>query len=130
MHAERIGKWTAVALILIVGGIHLVEAPDQFNDATYKGLLFLANATGALIAAAAIGGGLRWGRPLGVLVAGGATVAYVVSRTVGLPGLPVDPAWFEPAGVLSLVGEGLFIVLALKLPRWQSTTVSERARAA
>ena len=49
---------------------------------------------------------------LGLLVAGGALLAYVASRTVGLPGLPAEPdAWLEPMGVASLVCEGLFVVL-------------------
>ena len=57
----------------------------------------------------AIGGG-RAGS--GLVVAGGALVGYVASRTVGLPGLPAEPdAWFEPMGVASLACEGLFVVL-------------------
>lgn len=36
---------------------------------------------------------------------------YFGSRTVGMPGLPVDPC-FEPLGVLSLSVEGLFVTLA------------------
>ena len=51
---------------------------------------------------------------LGLLVAGGAIVAYVASRTVGLPGLPAEPdAWLEPAGVASLMCEAFFCVLFL-----------------
>jgi hypothetical protein len=54
----------------------------------------------------------QWGWVLALLVAGGAFVGYVASRTVGLPGLPAEPdAWLEPIGVASLVCEGLFIVL-------------------
>ena len=52
--------------------------------------------------------GLEPGR---ALVAAGAFVGYVVSRTIGLPGLGVDDAWFEPLGVLSLVAEALFVGL-------------------
>src|SRR5206468_5494278 len=55
-------------------------------------------------------GVLGWG--LGLLLAGGALLAYVASRTVGMPGLPAEPdAWLEPMGVASLVCEGLFVVL-------------------
>ena len=49
---------------------------------------------------------------LGVLVAGGAFVGYVVSRTVGLPGIPVEE-WLEPVEILSLLVEGLFVGLYL-----------------
>jgi hypothetical protein len=39
-------------------------------------------------------------------------LAYVASRTIGLPGLPAEPdAWLEPAGVASLLCETLFVVL-------------------
>jgi hypothetical protein len=37
----------------------------------------------------------------------------VVSRTVGLPGLPVEEEWLEPLGVLSLLVEALFVGLYL-----------------
>jgi hypothetical protein len=106
-------KSLAILAILGTGLIHVVEAREAFGEATYKGLLFVANGLGALVAAAGIyrnQRGLGWG--LGLLVAGGALVGYVASRTVGLPGLPAEPdAWFEPMGVASLACEGLFVVL-------------------
>jgi hypothetical protein len=106
-------KWLAVAAILATGLIHVVEARDAFGDATYKGLLFIGNGVGALVAAVGIYQDRRaLGWVLGLLVAGGAIVAYVASRTIGLPGLPAEPdAWLEPTGVASLLCEGLFVVL-------------------
>lgn len=102
-----------IALILVVGLIHLVEAPEYFEVATYVGLLFLANVLGAAISAYWIhrGAGLGW--VLGALVAGGAFVAYVVSRTLGLPGAPglAQESIFEPLGLASLVAEALFMAL-------------------
>ncbi len=106
----------AMALIIVTGLIHLVTAPDDFTEATYKGLMFVANGIAALIAAAGIYRGSRiWGWSLGLLVAGGALVMYVVSRTIGMPGLGVDEAWFEPIGVLSLLVEGAYVVLAIRV---------------
>jgi hypothetical protein len=100
-----------VALILVTGAIHFIDAPGSFGDATYKGLLFLANGIAAIVAAFGIlRGDRRWGWGLGVLVAGGALVSYVISRTVGLPGLAPD-IWLEPLGILSLMVEAAFIVL-------------------
>ncbi|HTD71029.1 MAG TPA: hypothetical protein VK647_11305 [Gemmatimonadales bacterium] len=100
-----------VALILVTGAIHFIDAPGSFGDATYKGLLFLANGIAAIVAAFGIRRGERgWGWGLGVLVAGGALVSYVISRTVGLPGLAPD-IWLEPLGILSLMVESAFIVL-------------------
>ena len=100
-----------ITLIFVTGAIHFIDAPGSFGDATYKGLLFLANGIGAIVAGLGIYRGERtWGWGLGVLVAGGALVGYVISRTVGLPGLAPD-IWLEPLGVLSLVVEAAFIVL-------------------
>ena len=106
----------AIALIVVTGLIHLVSAPDDFSEAAYKGAMFVANGIAALIAAAGIYRGSKtWGWGLGLLVAGGAIVMYVVSRTIGLPGLGIDDAWFEPIGVLSLIVEGAYVVLALRV---------------
>jgi uncharacterized membrane protein YfcA len=99
---------TGIALIVVVGLIHLIDAPEDLEEGSYLGFLFVANFLGALAAAAGIYRGKRWGWGLGLLVAGGAFVGYVISRTAGLPGLPVE-AWLEPLGVLSLVVEALFV---------------------
>lgn len=104
-----------IALILITGLVHLIDAPDAFEEATYKGVLFVLNALGALIAAIGIWRGQRLsGWVLGLVVAAGALLGYVLSRTVGLPGLPAEPdEWFEPLGVVSMIAEVLMTVLAL-----------------
>jgi uncharacterized membrane protein len=78
-------------------------------------VLYLANFVGALTAAIGIYRGRIWGWSLGALVAGGAFVAYVISRTVGLPGLPVEEEWLEPLGLLSLLVEALFVGLYLTI---------------
>lgn len=104
-------KWLAVAAILVTGGIHLLEARDSFGEAAYKGILFVGNGLGAIVASIGILRERRWGWWLGLAVAAGAMVAYILSRTVGLPQLPAEPdAWLEPAGVASLIAEALFII--------------------
>ncbi len=122
---SKVLTWTAIVLILATGLIHFVEAPDAFKDVTYKGVLFALNGIGALVSAVGIYRGARsWGWLLGLLVAGGALLAYIASRTVGLPSLPAEPdAWLEPIGVASMVVEALFSVLALRalsVPRLQT----------
>ena len=106
-------KWLAIAAILATGLIHVVEAQEAFGEATYKGLLFVANGVGALVAAIGIYRHQRtFGWLLGLLVAGGAILGYVASRTIGLPALPAEPdAWLEPLGVASLMCETLFVML-------------------
>ena len=104
-----------ISLIVIVGLIHLIDAPEDLEEGSYLGLLFLANFFGALTAAIGIYRGNKWGWVLGLLVAGGAFAGYVISRTVGLPWLAVETEWLEPLGVLSLLVEGLYVGLCLAI---------------
>jgi hypothetical protein len=107
-------KWTAITLMAVVGLIHLLEAPEYFQLATYLGALFLASALGA---AFAIGGVLRdmvWGWLLGVIVAAGAIIAYVVSRAIGLPGFANAP-WFESIDILALLVEAAYVAIAIRV---------------
>jgi Na+/proline symporter len=104
-----------ITLIVVVGLIHLIDAPEDLEEGSYLGFLFLANFLGALLASVGIYRGNRWGWVLGLLVAGGAFVGYVISRTAGLPGLGVEEEWLEPLGVLSLIVEALFVGVFLAI---------------
>jgi hypothetical protein len=104
---------TGVASILVVGLIHLIDAPDSMTESTTKGWFFYANFVGAIVAAVGIFLHRTRGWALGILVAAGAFIAYIISRTVGIFGLPPD-VWTEPLGIASLVVEALFIVVALR----------------
>jgi len=104
-------------LILIAGLIHLVLAPEHLEEATYLGLLFLANFVGAATAAFGIFRGHRWGWALGALVAGGAYALYFINGTVGLPGVQ-EGHLIEPLGLLAKTVEALFLLLcAIALTR-------------
>jgi uncharacterized membrane protein YfcA len=104
-----------ISLIVVVGLIHLINSPEDLEEGSYVGVLYLLNFVGALAAAVGIYREKRWGWTLGLLVAGGAFAGYVISRTVGLPGLPVETEWLEPLGVLSLLVEGLFVGVYLAI---------------
>ena len=122
-------KWVGIAMILMVGLIHFVDAPDSFSEATYKGLMFTANGVGAFVAAVGIylnRRGLGWN--LGAFVAAGAFVGYVISRTAGLPGLGVDE-WLEPVGLLPLAAEALFISVYLRTFSTARSVVPAEGRA-
>lgn len=106
--------WAGIVLIIITGIIHFIDAPDAFGEITYKGILFTLNGIGAVVAAYGIFRGASWGWLLGLLVAGGAIIGYIISRTIGLPGLPVESEWLEPLGVFSLIVEGIFVALAIR----------------
>jgi hypothetical protein len=82
-----------ISLIVVVGLIHLINSPEDLEEGSYTGLLYLLNFFGALASAVGIYRGKRWGWALGFLVAGGAFAGYMISRTVGLPGLPVETEW-------------------------------------
>ncbi len=114
-YASKVRLWIGIVLIVVVGLIHVLDAPDSFHDAVYKGWLFYANGVASLVAAYGIFKESRWGWPFGLLIAAGSFAGYVASRTIGLPFIPAEPdAWFEPLGLVSLVAElsfvGIFIV--------------------
>ncbi len=85
LRVPRMLKLTAILLIVAVGVVHLIGAPQHYRAAPYMGVLFVANFVGSLVSAGGIYRDALWGWLLGVLVAGGAIVAYIVSRSVGLP---------------------------------------------
>jgi hypothetical protein len=97
-------------LILMAGLIHLFLTPEHLEEATYLGLVFLANFVGAAVAAFGIFRGHRWGWVLGALVAGGAYALYFVNATVGLPGVE-EGHLLEPLGLLAKAVEALFLLV-------------------
>jgi hypothetical protein len=111
----QILRWAGATLIFVIGGAHVLIAGEHFLAATYLGILFLANFTGAIVAAFALyWSPNRWGWLLGDAVAGGAFVGFIASRTVGLPGFEEEVGrWFSIAGLLCLLIEGAFISLSL-----------------
>jgi hypothetical protein len=111
-------RWSGILLILMIGLIHVFDAPDSFSEAFYKGLLFYANGAGALVAAAGIYLRRGWGWRLGLVIAVGSLIGYVLSRTVGLPMIPAEPdEWFEPLGIVSLIAEALFVAVFFGMMR-------------
>lgn len=106
-------KWLGIILIVITGIVHFIEAPEYFEEAAYMGALFVTNGVGSLAAAFGIYKNQKWGWILGSLIAAGSIVGYALSRTIGLPNVAVKE-WFEFIGVLSLVVEALFCLLAAK----------------
>lgn len=110
--SPKVFTWIGIALILIIGGIHVLDAPDCFEDAMYKGWLFYANGAAALVAAYGMFKANDRGWKLGLIIAAGSFIGYVASRTVGLPMIPAEPdEWLEPLGVASLIAEGAFITI-------------------
>jgi hypothetical protein len=114
MRRQKILRLAAIALVVVVGLTHLIGAPQHYRVAPYIGVGFVANFAGALVAAVGVYWDATWGWVLGALVAGGALVMYVVSRSVGLPGFEhAVGRWSGPLGLLSLVVEALFLAVFL-----------------
>jgi len=102
MTVRRVPKPAATLLVVVVGLVHLIGAPQHYRAEPYLGVGFVANFIGALVAAVSIYRDALWRWLLGALVAGGALVMYVVSRSVGLPRFEhAVGRWSEPLGVLS-----------------------------
>ena len=110
-------QWLSVALILGIGVIHLSMVPGEYQEAQYMGILFAINFLAAIIAAIGILRQEVWGWALGVLIAAGSLIGYILSRTVGLPGMEIE-AWLQPLGLLSLAAEVLFFILVIIIKPW------------
>ena len=117
----RLLQWLGLTLILQTGLVHLYLAPESFSELPYEGILFLANAIGAVAAAYGIYRGKVWGWNLGVLIAAGSIVAYVLSRTIGLPGHEIEE-WSTPLGVGAMLVESGFLIACLMLNPWTNLT--------
>jgi hypothetical protein len=111
-------RWLAVFLIIEVGLTHYFSADHAYEEAWIEGYLFFANFLGALVAAYGIYHHKTWGWVLGLSVSGGAMIAYIWSRTTGLPGLPKEE-WLDPWGTTAVVIEGLFCFLVLLKVLWR-----------
>lgn len=97
--------------LLLSGLVHPVLAPAEWAEAPYLGALFAAEFVGSAAAAVGVYRDRRWGWWLGVAVAVGAIVAYVVAGTVGLPVVPRAPL-LEPLGVGTKAVEVVFLGVA------------------
>ena len=111
---EAIARTLAVVGLGAVALIHLLDAHDTFLAAPYKGWLYVALIGGCLATAAVL---VKRNDPRAwlatMLLPLGASVAFVVSRTVGLPSGADDIGnWWEPLGLASLFVEGALVVLA------------------
>lgn len=118
-------KWLGIGLLILIGVLHLFLAPSEYEEMPLLGYLFVANFVAALAAAVGIRRGATWGWVLGFWVAAGALAGYVVTRTVGLPGMEVEE-WLYPVGLLAMLLEGAFVALFAAAQPWRSVGPAKR----
>jgi hypothetical protein len=107
-------RYPAALLAVVAGLAHVPVTPDHLNEAKYIGILFLALTIVCVVLAALL---LVWDSPIVWAALGGAcllaVLAFVLSRTVGLPLISDDIGnWTERLGVVSVLTETGVAILA------------------
>jgi hypothetical protein len=116
---QTVERRVAAAAMAVAALIHLVLIPEYFEEKAYIGVLFAVSVPPSLWLAAVLWrhhDARAWIG--GAVLALGMAGAFVVSRTVGLPGFDESGEW-EPLGLASLVVEVTFALVAGRalLPR-------------
>ena len=106
----------AATSLFIVGGVHGWLAQNAWSEAHYAGVTFGLHALLSWLCALNLVRGDRLiGWLGGALICISSALAYLASRTVGLPLLPAEPAaWLQPVGVLCLCAEAVFMLVFMR----------------
>lgn len=112
-------RWVVMALLVANAVIHFDLTPMHLEEAPYIGALFIAlSVTCVLLCVALASADLAvfWVATGGVNLLG--LVAFVVSRTVGLPQMADDIGnWSDPLGIATIVIEVLVIGITVAVLR-------------
>jgi len=107
-------QWCASFLLLVAAGTHIPLISDHLQEAPYVGWLFIALSVVCIVLAVAI----LFVDHVGVWVISAAVcfaavVAFLASRTIGLPQIRDDVGnWTDPLGIPAVASEVLMVVLA------------------
>jgi peptidoglycan/LPS O-acetylase OafA/YrhL len=119
----------AAAALAVVGVIHLILSPEYMSEQTYIGVLFIAG--GLFLCGLAVALWRADNVPswlLGALTMAAMGIAFVLSRTTGLPGFK-ESEW-ELSGIVALVLEAGFVAVAIPALAPRRDTVAPAARTA
>jgi hypothetical protein len=122
-------QWSASFLLLVAAGTHIPLIRMHLEEAPYVGWLFIALSLVCIALAVAIvfvdNAGV-W--LLSGLTCFAAVVAFLASRTVGLPQIGDDVGnWTEPLGVPAVASEALMAALAYWHLRGRRAAVTARS---
>lgn len=125
-------QWTAALLLLVVAGTHVPLIGEHLEEAPYVGWLFIALSATCVALAVVVA---VVDRPAVWVLIGltcfAALVAFVASRTMGLPQIGDDVGnWTEPLGFPALASEALVVAHALLHLRSQPRVTNANASAA
>ncbi len=112
-------RWLMAILLVEVAAVHIILVPAHLREALYAGCLFIALSAATLLLAGLI---LVRDQPLVWAAAGavctGAILAYVFSRSIGLPLMADDLGdWVNPLGVGAVLAEAIAAGLAVLVLR-------------
>jgi len=112
---EPLNHWLGLLLLTGIGWIHYRGIPDKLGETAYLGWGYILLVAGCAAAGAwLLSDRWRAGYVLGLLISLGAITAYALTRATGLPHVTGDIGnWGEPIGVVSLLLEAAFAVLAV-----------------
>ncbi len=107
-------RGAAILGLVVTAGTHLPLVGEHLEEAPYVGWLFIALSAAALVLALAL---VIADTPLVWAVAGAVTlaavVAFVASRTIGLPLIGDDVGnWSEPLGYPAVAAEAVVAVVS------------------
>ena len=115
-------RWIGALMLLITAGTHVPLIPEHLEEAPYVGVLFILLTVVSLVFAVLLVG---WDSPAVWTTSGALTLlavlAFLVSRTIGMPQLGDDIGnWTEPLGFPAVAAELLATLLAVIALRHRS----------
>jgi len=114
--AETLLRPAAIVGLLAIALIHFLDLFSTITAHVYIGVLYMILIVACLVAASALlGRRPRRAWMLTAAVAAAPFLAYVVSRSVGMPGAPENIGnWTEPLGLAALFVEFLVVAISLR----------------
>jgi len=128
---NKVFQWILIAMVVEMGFLHLNSAPGEFAESPIMGMFSIGIFLGSLLAAMEIYRRSTKVWVLSAFLASGSIIGYILSRMIGLPGMEVED-WFVPIRIISLVVEGIILILILwqqpwRKPELQGNSISLRA---